>query len=74
MPSTQETPEVRERRIGFAQAGVGRKHSMPLDLAGMAAKRVGLAGLIFSACYFFLKSYFRPREQRKLTILPFSFW
>ena len=55
MPSTQETPELRERRIGFERAGAQPKHSMPLDLAGMSAKRVGLAGLTFSACYFFFE-------------------
>lgn len=47
----EETPEIRERRIGFERAGTAKKAEMPSDVAGMAARRVGLAGLTFSACY-----------------------
>ena len=73
MPSTQETQELRERRIGFAQAGAGRKHSMPLDLAGMSAKRVGLAGLTFSACYFFFEIVYQATRAAAVDHLAIFF-
>lgn len=59
MPSAQETRELQERRIGFEQAGTKKKRSMPSDLAEVAAKRVGLAGLTYSGCYLFFEIVYK---------------
>jgi hypothetical protein len=45
-----ESPELRERRIQFErQAQTGS--SLPSDVASLAAQRIGVAALVFSACY-----------------------
>jgi tRNA A-37 threonylcarbamoyl transferase component Bud32 len=73
MPSAQETPEVRERRIGFEQAGAKKRQSMPSEIAGMAAKRVGLAGLTFSACYFFFEVVYQATRAAAVNHLAIFF-
>lgn len=45
----QETPDIHERRIQFDRGGP--QGATPSDVAGIAARRVGLAGLMFSTCY-----------------------
>jgi hypothetical protein len=53
----QETPEIRERRMQFDRGGA--PGTTPSDVTGMAAKRVGLAGLTFSACHFIFEVVYR---------------
>lgn len=44
-----ETPELKQRRIKFDREST--RHTLPADVASMAARRVGIAGLTYSSCY-----------------------
>jgi len=59
----EETPEIRERRIAF---GGEPQRGMPAGIAGVAAKRVGLAGLTFAVCYVVFEVVYQVARNRSV--------
>ena len=64
-----ETPEIRERRIRFGgEAGVEKPISAS-GIASVTARRVGIAGLTFSACHLVFEILYQTARQPQVTHL-----